>query len=310
MRKPIEFQPSTNNTALLTRNKPAGFDDLVLKEAYRNYHHRFEPGKTEIRLLPAIAQKGEGQWFLKIPVLQHLSARHAHPRATASGASTKSVFDTAYQYMKENYPNRLFSRENKSGIRLLPSSSAVCWAIIQDGNGTRLRLLLSSNYDGSRGGSAGFAHILQEFVNRYGADETVPGHPLNPADGVSLLIERIGGADTKFPSYRLTPAVERGPLQPLLEKITDVEYNMLRPLEETIQIIEPEAEWKLLRKFIGDDFYTEIRSAQDNSKVMENAHGQGIRKPTPGDDPPICETSPAEEVAYHPDDYRDFPAKW
>jgi hypothetical protein len=303
MRKTIEFQPSTNNTALLTRSKASAFEDLVLKEAYRNFRHRFEPGKTKIRLLPAIAQDGEGQWHLKVPVLQHPSGRHAHPRTISSGA--KSVFDAAYEYMKENYPNRLFSKSNKSGIRLLPSPAVACWAIVQDVNGTKLRLLVSSDYDGSRGGAAGFGHILQEFVSRYGSDETAPGHPLNPNDGVSVLIERIGGADTKFPSYRLSLTDDRGPLQPILDRVTDVEYNMLCPLEETIHITEAEAEWQLLRRLVGDDFYAEIRSAQENRQ----ARG-GHEESTPREDSLVDRAPSADETAYHPDDYKDFPARW
>jgi hypothetical protein len=309
MRKLVEFQPSTNNTALLTRGKPSVYEDLVLKEEYRNYRHRFEPGKTKIRLLPTIAPNEEGQWVLKVPVLQHPTGRHAHPRTIASGESTKSVFDQAYEYMKGKYPNRLFSKNNKSGIRLLPSPAVVCWAVIQDANGTKLRLLVSSNYDGSRGGAAGLGHIVQEFVNRHGSDETVPGHPLNETDGVSLIIERIGGADTKFPSYRLSVADDRGPLKPILDRLTDVEYNMLCPLAETIHIVEPEAEWQLLRKVIGDEFYAEIRSAQEKSKVTET-RGQSIEESTPGDEPPVCETPSADEAAYHPDDYKDFPSKF
>jgi hypothetical protein len=311
MRKPIEFQPSKNNTATLLARKPSAFKDLVLKDAYRKYRHRFEPGKIKIRLLPAIGKNSKGQWSLKVPVLLHPSGRHAHPRTIESGARTKCVYDLAYEFIKKNYPNRLFSKENKSGIRLLPSSAAVCWAIIQDGNGTRLRLLLSSNYDGSRGGAASFGSLLPEFVSRCGLDETVPGHPLNPSDGVSLLIERIGGPDTKFPSYHFSVADDRSPLQPILDRLTDVEYNMLCPLEETIQIMEPEEEWKLLRKVVGDDLLSEMLSAQEKSKiVVGEEHTQSIEEPTRNDDPAVGDLIPTDEADYHPDDYKDFPEKW
>lgn len=288
MRKTIEFKPSKNNSIMLNPSKANSFEDLVLKEAYRNYRHRFEVGKTKIRLLPAVAQNGEGNWFLKVPVLQHPNGRHAHPRAISAGA--KCVYDFAYEYMKVNHSSRLFNKANKSGLRLLPSPAMACWAIVQDLNGTKLRLLVSSDYDGSRGGAAGFGHILQEFVNRYGSDETVSGHPLNPDDGVSLIIERIGGGDTKFPSYRINLADDRSPLQPILDKVSEIEHNSLIPLEKTIHFMEPEEEWGILAKLIGDDLVSEIRSAQENSKQNES--------------------SQVEEPAYHPDDYKDFPAKW
>ena len=309
MRKTIEFQPSTNNTTALLARKPSAFEDLVLKDAYRQYRHRFEPGKTKIRLLPAIRKNNEGQWFLKVPVLQHPSGRHAHPRTVSPGS--KSIFDLAYTHLKENYPSRLFQKSNRSGIRLLPSQAVASWAVVQDVNGTKLRLLVSSDYDGSRGGAAGFGHILQEYVSRYGSDETVPGHPLNPNDGVSVLIERIGATDTKFPSYRLSVADDRSPLQPILDRVTDVEYNMLCPLEEIIHIMEPEAEWKLLQKVIGDDLVSEIRSAQENIQdpgVHERRHGAA--EPAVREASMVDHAPSADETAYHPDDYKDFPARW
>lgn len=130
---------------------------------------------------------------------------------------------------------------------------SICWAIIEDSNGIKLRLILHSFYDGCRGGSNGLGNLIYDQVLRAGRDCTKPGHPLNPSDGVSLCVERIGGNDTKFPSYRIKLADDRSPLQPLFEEISEVEHNTLCPLEETIRILEPEEEWSLLSKVVGDD---------------------------------------------------------
>jgi hypothetical protein len=269
MRKTIEFQKNMNHTALMKRGKQNAFEDLVLVEDYRKYRHRFEPGKTKIRLLPAMAE--DSNWILEVPTLQTPNARHAHPRSLRVGADSQSVFDLAFAYMKARCPNRLFSRTNKSGLRLLPSPLSICWAIIEDGNGIRLRLLLSSHYDGSRGGANGLGNTIYNQVLSSGNNCDQPGHPLNPSDGVSLVVERIGGGDTKYPSYRVSLADDRCPLELLLGKITDTEHNALCPLEEIINIMEPEDEWRLLAKVVGDDLATEIRAAQHSENFEENS---------------------------------------
>lgn len=269
MRKTIEFQKNMNNSALLKRPKSSAYEDLVLTENYRKYRHRFEPGKTKIRLLPAMAE--DSNWILEVPTLQTPNARHAHPRSLRVGSDSQSVFDLAFAYMKAKCPNRLFGRTNKSGIRLLPSPLSICWAIIEDANGIRLGLLLHSHYDGSRGGANGLGNTIYNQVLRSGNNCDQPGHPLNPSDGVSLIVERIGGGDTKYPSYRVSLAGDRSPLQPLLEKITDTEHNALCPLEEIINIVEPEDEWRLLAKVVGDDLVTEIRAAQHSENIEENS---------------------------------------
>jgi|GEM_PF-858973 len=308
MKKTIEFNTSTNDiSAQLSRGKPNAYEDLILVESYRKYRHQFEAGKTKIRLLPALM--GGGNWMLQIPTLQHPNGRHAHPRTLQAGA--RSVHDLAYSHMKEKHPTRLFNRQNKSGIRLLPSPMSLCWGIIEDANGIRLRLLLHSHYDGCRGGSNGLGNLIYEQVLRPGLDSNQAGHPLNRADGVSLLIERIGGTDTKFPSYRVSLSSDRSPLQSLLEKISEVEHNALCTLEETIHILTPEEEWSLLAKALGDDLVSEIRSAQENPKIIGgHERSSSAEEPTRSDDSSVGETFTADEAAYDPDDYKDFPTKW
>ncbi len=291
MKKTIEFNTSTNDmSAQLTRGKSSTYEDLVLVEGYRKYRHRFEPGKTKIRLLPALM--GGGNWMLQIPTLQNQNGRHADPRTVQVGV--RSVFDLAFSHMKEKCPTRLFSRANKTGIRLLPSPMSLCWAIVEDSNGIKLRLVLHSFYDGSRGGANGLGNTIYNLVLQAGEKCNLPGHPLNPADGVSLIVERIGGSETKYPSYRVTLADDRGPLQPILDRISEVEHNMLCPVEEIIHILKPEDEWRLLAKVVGDDLAAEIRAAQESGNTDEE-----------------CGTSSnVEEGAIADDDYTDFPKKW
>lgn len=300
-RKTIEFQESKNDTALLTR-KPSAYDDLVLTDEYRKFRHRFMPGKTRIRLLPAF--NNGINWLLEVPTHQHANGRHAHPSVLRAGA--KSVYDLALDYMGAKHPDRLFSPANKSGIRLEAMPVSVCWAIVQDANGIRLRLLVASLYESNRrGGTDGLGRTICEFVSRFGRDHTQPGHPLNPADGVSIVLERIGATDTKFSSYRLSLADDRGPIQPILDKISEMEHNSLIPVEETIHILEPEEEWRLLTEVIGDDLVAEVRAAQ----APEVAGEEAVISPEILQSPHTEESPSVDEVAYHPDDCKDFSTK-
>lgn len=300
MRKTIKFQESKNDTALLAR-KPPAYEDLVLTDEYRKYRHRFEAGKTTIRFLPAF--NNGTSWLLEVPTLQHANGRHAHP--SVRSADARSVYDLALHHLKAKHPDRLFGPANKSGIRLEPLPVSVCWVIVQDSHGTRLRLLVASLYQSKhRGGTHGLGRIIHEFVSRYGRDHTQPGHPLNPADGVSIVLERVSGADTRFSSFRLSLADDRGPLQPILDKISDMEHNALIPVEDTIRILDPEEEWRLLAEVIGDDLVAEVRAAQVPEVAREEAVKIPEILPSPQPEEPI------DEIAYHPDDYKDFPPSW
>jgi len=257
MRKEIEFKPSVNQPTTALANH---YEDLILTEPYRKYRHRFESGKTNIRLLPTLP--GGDNWLLQISTLQHSQGRHAHPKTIDRNA--KSVFNLAYEYLKDRNPESLYNRSNRSGFRLLPSPMSLCWAIVQDKNGTKLRLILASYYDGSRGGTKGLGYAICSQALVAGEDCCLPGHPINHMDGRSLIVDRSIKKDSKIPQFRVSTSEDRGPIQALLDKITDVEINVLCPLEKTICIPEQDKEWLILAKVVGDKLAGEIRSAHEN----------------------------------------------
>ena len=97
-----------------------------------------------------------------------------------------------------------------------------------------------------------------------------------------------------------------GPIQPILDKISEMEYNSLIPIEETIRILEPEEEWHLLSSVIGDDLVAKIRAAQ----ALEVAGEEAVNRPEIPQAPRAEESPSVDTATYHPDDYKDFPAKW
>ncbi len=86
----------------------------------------------------------------------------------------------------------------------------------------------------------------------------------------------------------------------MLEKITEVEYNALCPLEETIRILAPEEEWRLLATVVGDEMAAEIRADHPSGNADEEFRT----------DSNVDETAMAEEAFLTEEEYKDFPAKW
>lgn len=240
----------------------------------------------------------ESHWLLQIPALLHANGHHCHPRVIKAGA--ESAYDLAYKQMKEKYPTRLFSRANKAGIRLLPPPLSACWAVVDDDNGIRLCLLQASFYDGKGGASSSSGNTICSHVLEAGEDTTLPGHPLNHMDGTSIFVER---SVAEIPNSRVTASAFRrtaARLQALLDKVTDVEYNALCPIEKSIRILEPEEEWRLLSKVVGADLVDEILSTQESGKSEQHSQTGSISE----------EAAVDEEVAVVDDDFRDFPTKW
>ena len=118
MRKVIEFQTNHHTPTYDAQQSKCLRGPCACREL-PEIRHRFEAGKTKIRLLPSMAV--DSNWLLEIPTLQDRNGRHTHPRALKIAArSAQSVYDPAYAYMKNKYPARLFGRSNKAGIRLFP----------------------------------------------------------------------------------------------------------------------------------------------------------------------------------------------
>ena len=84
-------------------------------------------------------------WMLGIHILTHPSGQHLHPKSLTPKA--KSVFDTAFGWLRANKPDTLFSKSNPDGFRLLPTAMAICWILVEIDGEMKAKLFLGNAYD-------------------------------------------------------------------------------------------------------------------------------------------------------------------
>jgi hypothetical protein len=256
--------------------RPA-YDDLILKPEYQSRRYTFPTGTTCIRILPPI--KGSAKWEHEIHVLNHAAGQHTHPKSLILKPKAKSVFDTAYSWLRANQPDLLYSKTN-NGYRLLSSKMAICWILVEIDGEMKAKLFLGSTYDGgSQGGNCGLAYQLKQV-----ADElSQPGghDAADPEHGVQIIVEKSTPLGSKYPSYKMTRNHMAVPVSKYLERMEEAELAALCPLHEVLRSVEPEEEWELLAKVVGEELRDEIR----------NSTTKPLRSPSPSPSPQL-ETQP------------------
>ncbi len=260
MKPTIQFkdEPDTHEGTSLCqptkgKSKPP-YEDLILKPEYRGRRFSFPEGKTVIRILPQLA--GTTGWMQAVFSLDHPGGRHAHPKSVTPRA--ESVFDHAYRWLRSTTPTKLWSKLYPDGYRLLTSPMAVCWLLVEIDGQIQSRLFLGGAYDGSAGGNPGFAHQLFKLASELNSE----GHDAAHSEhGVQITVEKTLPKGEKYPVYSMTRHDHPAPIKAYLEKMSEVEVNVICPLAEVIHQIDAEEEWELLAKVVGEELHDEIRSA-------------------------------------------------
>jgi hypothetical protein len=238
------------------RPRHSTFRDLVLKEEYRSRRLRFEPGQTWLRVVPAFASSPFG-WMLGVHTLTVPSACFAHPRTLKHNG--KSIFDHAYAWLKENHPALLYSKANKSGVRLLPDPVCVFWALVEKQGQYVARLVQSSGYDGSRGGAPGLGHQILRLTQREDETGAPMAEPVHPERGVLIAVEKTRPHGAKYASYSLVLGRQPAPMAEILKRTAPEEFEVLRPLEEVIHQPSVEQEWEFLSSILPSKQFEEFR---------------------------------------------------
>jgi hypothetical protein len=245
------------------QSKPA-YDDLILRPEYQPRKFTFPQGQTCIRILPALA--GTTGWMHEIEVLTHPNGQHLHPKSfKATGmAKGKSVFDICYSWLRANMPDTLNSKANR-GFRLLPSKMAICWLLVEIEGSMQARLFYGSAYDGGpAGGNCGVAHQLYKVASKLsqpgGHDATHTEH------GSQIIVEKTTDHGAKYPTYNMTRASVEAPIVRFMEKLEESALEVICPLHEVLRRVEPEEEWELVAKVIGEALRDTIRNATAKPK--------------------------------------------
>lgn len=235
----------------------SSFEDLTLKPEYATRKMRFSSGPNWFRILPAL-EGSTRNWMIGLHVIAYPGGRFVHPRSLRRGA--QSVFDHAYGYLKCNRPELLYSKDNKEGVRLLTDQKMICWVLTEQNGVPIARLLITSGYDGARGGAAGLGYqILRAACEK---DETgkVIANAIDPDAGYQLCIEKIQNPGARFPSYHLRTGRIQAPVSRFIGTMAKEEIEALCPLENVIRELTEEEQWKCLAKALPAELVAEIRS--------------------------------------------------
>ena len=262
MTTPIEFAPETaatnsNETTPWTKPKVSTYQDLVIKPEYASRRLRFEPGTTWLRIVPAIHPTIHS-WMMGLHVLNFQGGRFAHPKTLQKSA--RGVFDYAYTWAKEHHPESLYSKENKTGVRLLTDPMCIYWALVEQEGKTVARLVLGSGYDGTRGGAPGLGYQLWSLTHEHDENGKVVSEPAHPERGALVSVTRTQAKGAKYPSYGLRLGRQPAPVNSQLAKMAPEEVAALCPLENVVRQLSIEEEWQCLAKVIAPDIVTKIRS--------------------------------------------------
>ncbi len=255
MKKIIEFQINTPGELELIQPLPvsshAPFRDIVLKAEYAGYKYTLPRGSSTFRILPAI--KGSSKWMTHIDAISHKNGRHAHPKSINPFAC--SVFDIAREWLKQNQPELLYTKNNQNGHKLWASSVAACWILVGEGENTQLHILLNSAFAGSRQSSrAGLGYQISELVRH--------NSQLLDADaGYQVQVTRSFSPGSKFPQTELSVSRSARSLNQALGELSSEDLNLVCPIGDTIRQVSIEHEWVLLAATIGQDVTDKIRAA-------------------------------------------------
>ncbi len=259
------------------------YDDLTFRPEYQSRKFTFPSGQTCIRILPQLA--GSTGWMHRIQVLTHPNGQHVHPKSLSK---SKSVFETAYSWLRAQKPDLLSSKSNRDGYRLLPSQMAIFWLLVEVDGEMQAKLFIGSSYDGgTAGGNCGIAHQLFKAASELGQPG---GHDAAHSEhGVQIIVEKTTAPESKYPTYKMTRSYMEAPISRYLERMTESEVEAIRPLHEVLRRVDADEEWELLARVIGE----ELRDAIRNSTVKP--------QPSPSPSPsPMPQPQPESHVTDEP----------
>jgi len=258
----FEFAPTTDQDLLIApwaNPEKSNFHDLVLEPEFAARKYKFPLGSTWFRILPALPASKKA-WMLGAYVLKYAGGQHVHPRSFKAGS--KSVFDLAYDWMREHQPAGLFSKSNKNGIRLLPDPACVFWILVEEVGKTVARLVVASGYDGTRGGTPGLGNQVLRATQELDEDGKLVAKPAHSTEGVQICIEKSQPPGARYPGYSLRVGRTPAPVGQFIARMDPVELASLTPLENVIHLPTVDEEWSILEKVIDPETVAEIRKAQ------------------------------------------------
>lgn len=312
MKKPIEFVNNTGSAPdPIGTSREAGFKDMTCKEEYRELMIRFKAGLTWLRFLPSI--KGSMySWMMPLDIHADIAGTtFTSPRALDRNAP--SVFENAQRWFKRHHPEALYSRDtNENGLKLYSKRVGASWVIEEQApEGERLRLLIRSLYDGIRGGTTGLAynihHEAESCDNEPGSGtvgQRIHGDITEPTAGRLVKIERMQSDKSEYANYKIGIGKNPAPISHFMALLTEKEHNLITPLEKVVYIPTEEEQKEVLRRFIGDKFFSELYAGTEEPTVRgwapEAQVAAPIKEEAEPNSPVATKTEPTPEPAPTP----------
>lgn len=302
---PEEIAASRLYSVTKPQSKPA-YDDLILRPEYQSRKFTFPMGQTCIRILPQLA--GTAGWMHEIEVLTRPYGQHLHPKSFkgTGKAKGKSVYDISYSWLRANMPDTLFSKVNPKGFRLLPTKMAICYLLVEIDGKMQAKLFVGSSYDGgTAGGNCGVAHQLFKVASEINQPA---GHDATHAEhGVQIVVEKTTPHGAKYPTYKMTRANVETPISRYLERMDESELEAIRPLHEVLRRLEPEEEWELVAKVIGEELRDIIRNSTAQPQPPSSPKTEPVSLAA-NESSPVSEELPTVDDA--PSDIGDDEWRW
>lgn len=200
--------------------------------------------------------------MLGLHSLNYKGGRHAHPKSLTPG--TRSVYDEAYEWLKVNKGDTLYSKANREGVRLLTDPLCLFWMLAEEESKVVARLVLASGYDGSRGGTPGLGHMIWKLAEERDEDGNLVANPVDAEAGLQIGIERTQLAGSRYPSYTIRKGRIPVPVSKYLDRMEPAEIDTLAPLEDIVHKVSESEEWQLLENVLDSETVSKIREAQSS----------------------------------------------
>lgn len=240
------------------------YSDELLRPEYSDLQLRLSEGPNWMRIVPA-AHSGSDEWMLGLHVLATPTgtSKFAHPRTFQPAA--RSIWDAVYGHLRKTAPEKLFSKANLDGLRLLPKPMSLCWVITRDGTADDsphvVRLLQQSGYSGERGGTQGLGYQLLSLAQDRDENGDLAHNIVGAEDGVQVNIEKIVSKDSKYPRYVLRAGRQPSPISDVLARLPETEAAVLQPLVNVVRRMTDEEQWERLARLMPADEVATIREA-------------------------------------------------
>ena len=250
--KTTEHQPISSTVVNPWKKAPVKrYSDELLTTKFEDRLLRLAEGPNWMRIVPAKVS-GSSDWLLAMHVLETPTGKFAHPRTF--DPTKRSIWDNVYTYLFKTDPEKLFSKSNREGLRLLPKPLSLCWVITRSSPAHDsphvARLLSLSGYSGERGGSPGLGYQILQMASDCDENGDLAHNILGDEDGVQICIEKVLSKESKYPRYILRSGRKPSRVSELLAQLPESEIAAIQPLEQVVRHMTEEEQWERLERLM------------------------------------------------------------